>query len=74
MFGECRTPVQEYNLAAKGGNRETGFCLGFVAQWFVHALVFHQEFSPRHKSVLSRSFFLFQSVLVEHLTAYLWPD
>ena len=31
-----RTPVQEYLSAVIRGNGETDFCLGFVAQWFVH--------------------------------------
>ena len=48
-------------------------------KWFVHWYsslytgipVIDPEFDPGHKSVLSHSFFLFQPVLVEHLTVYI---
>ena len=67
---KVRDSSWEYHLAVIRGNGKTGFCLGFVAWWFVHlqCQVVDPEFDPRHKSVFSHSFFLSRPVLVEHLT------
>ena len=60
----------KYNIR---GNGETDFCLGFVAQWFIHWYsVIDPGFNPGRKvqSWTEVSFYLVRPVFHEHLTVY----
>ena len=54
----------KYNIR---GNGETDFCLGFVAQWFIHWYFSHRSWV---QSWMEVSFYLVRSVFHEHLTVY----
>ena len=62
---QCRTPAEEYHLADIRGNGETGFCLGYVVQWFVSS--HYNIINPELNADISLFFLPFRFELVEHL-------